>query len=64
MPKLKGKNIAPAVGPSAGRLAVSKSEIIVGCPLVTPCGWETVRPLRGAHSAQVAHKMRHDRGLL
>lgn len=63
MPKLKGSKIPPAVGASAGRLGIADDEIVVGCPLVTPCDWETVRPLRAAHSAQEAHRIRHARGL-
>ncbi len=63
-PALKGDAIARAVGPSAQRTVASDDELVVGCPLVNPCGWESVRPLRAVHSAQVAHRMRHAKGMV
>ncbi len=64
MPKLPGSKIPPSVGPSQQRIAVRDDEIAVGCALVKPCGWRTIRPLHAAHSAQWAHTILHKRGLL
>lgn len=63
VPKLKGKDLAPHAVASTHRTVAGDDEIVVGCPLLQPCGWERVRPMYGAHSAQVAHQMGHDRGL-
>ncbi len=64
MPKLRGDAIARSVGPSAQRTVADEDELLVGCPLASPCEWESVRPLRAVHSAQVAHRMRHAKGMI
>ena len=63
MPKLKGSDLGPHATKVQPRVDARADEIVVGCPLVDPCGWETIRPLHAAHSAQVAHRIAHDRGL-
>jgi hypothetical protein len=63
MPKLRGEQIPRAVGRNQERTHVHQNEIMVGCPRINDCGWKSVRPLTAAHSAQVAHMIRHAKGL-
>lgn len=62
-PALRGENIARPVGPSTQRTTAGDNELVIGCPLLNPCGWQTVRPLHAVHSAQDAHRIRHQRGM-
>jgi len=65
MPKHRGENIPRAVGRNNERLSIRDDEIMIGCPRVTnQCDWQTIRPLKAAHSAQTAHMIQHAKGIL
>lgn len=65
MPRLRGKDLRPSINPAVNRVEPGEGEALVVCPL-DDCDWQTVRPDRDrvVWSAQEAHRIRHQKGLV